>query len=105
MREELGDEVGENPEECEAGNTVTGQYPGATTFIMLAGRLLRNRGDDRGPIFHAKPPKRKIVAQVGYASRLPTGVWAKLSEGNFTTILEAKTGKCHQDHRIHGHSG
>ena len=29
------------------------------------------RGNDRGPIFHAKPSSGKIVAQVRYASRLP----------------------------------
>ena len=55
---------------------------------MLGGTsLLRNRRNSRGPIFHARPPKREIVTQIGYASRLPPGRQAKPSEAILLPFL------------------
>jgi hypothetical protein len=49
-------------------------------------RGLLSRGNDRGPIFHAKTSSGKIVAQVRYASRLLASwrgktIWAGFYSG------------------------
>jgi hypothetical protein len=90
MGDKIREEVCENSEKSQPGNTVGGENPRAATGKMPIGcrlmGLLRNRRD-RGPIFHArKPPNGRIVAQLRYASRLP-GIVAGQDylRQNFTT--------------------
>jgi hypothetical protein len=75
MRDEVREEVGENPKQRQTTDTIGGENPGAAAFMLLGGsRGLRSRRNDTGPIFHAKePPDGKIVAQARYASRLLRG--------------------------------
>ena len=65
MGDEVREKVGQNPEQRQATNAVAGQNPRSAAFMLpgSGSRGLLSRRDDRGPIFHAKPPDGKIVAQ------------------------------------------
>ena len=94
VSDEVREEICQNAEKSQPRDTVGGKNPGAAAGKVFAGRRLRERllrsrrGNNRGPIFHAKPPNGRIVAQVHYASRLP-GVAARQDYlgQHFTTVL------------------
>src|SRR5579863_5067840 len=66
------------------------------------GLITGTRRDDRGPIFHAKTSRGKIVAQVHYASRLPRVLAkARLSERNFTPECLPRIRKMQWKERIY----
>jgi hypothetical protein len=65
MRNEVREKVGQYSEQCQAGNSVGGENPRSAAFMLphgscsSRGLLGVGRGDDRGPIFHAKPPTER----------------------------------------------
>jgi hypothetical protein len=77
MSDEVREKVGQNSEQRQPGNTVSGKNPRSAAFVLAdsgscsRGLLGIQRRDNRGPTFHAKTSDGKIVAQVRYASRLP----------------------------------
>jgi hypothetical protein len=76
VSDKIGKEVCQDSEKSQPRDTVSRENPRPAALPMpatgsLGKRRLGNRRDNRGPIFHAKPPNGKIVAQVHYASRLP----------------------------------
>ena len=63
VSDEVREKVSENSEQGQTADAVAGEYPGSAAFMMpnggCAGRGLLGRGNDRGPIFHAKNLRRK----------------------------------------------
>ena len=60
--DEVGEKVGENSEQCQPRQTISREHPGSAAFPLNrggCGRGLLGRRNDRGPIFHAKPPKER----------------------------------------------
>jgi hypothetical protein len=106
MSDEVREEVSQNSEQRQTRNTVGGQNPRSTAFKFPDGRGgsrgLVCRGNDRGPIFHAKTSSGKIVAQVRYASRLPRVVARQdYLSGILPRIYQGRREKCDLNHSIY----
>jgi hypothetical protein len=107
MRDEVREKIGQNSEQSQARDAVSGQNPRASALVMPGGGsrsrglVSISRGNDRGPIFHAKTSDGKIVAQERYASRLPRVMAKQDYLSRILPRIEAgRREKCDWDHGI-----